>query len=381
MQTIAILASWNVSVIDGRLFLPSTHYVYLEFISKQYERVYLISTISINTSSNNASPLNLDNVEFIKLPHIDSYVQSILKFNSWYRAIKSVNDCVDVVYCRVPDPFSWMPRLLFGKKTIMHFVGDTIDATKHNEKWSWIKKQLMIAGYLPDYALTLLASRRSRVYTNGHHIANKLAKYGIKATSLISSTVQENTLTPPNRLERHLELRLIYVGYIRYAKGINTIMNLCSLLVNENIDFKFDIIGDGEMFVDLQKFVLENNLEERVILHGRINDRKKINNLLRANDLFIFPSLSEGSPRVVIEAMSQGTPVISTPVGSLPSTFIDGETIRYFDFHNAVDALSIIKEYITSPEPFIKQRDIAYERVVNNYTIEAFLNKIFDYNT
>ena len=259
----------------------------------------------------------------------------------------------------------------------MHFVGDTIDATKNNEKWSSLKKIVMIAGYLPEYALTLLAAHHSKVYTNGEHLVQKLSKYGIKATAVISSTVSEISLVTPNAFKLHFQLRLIYIGYIRYAKGVNTLMELWIKLKLEYPDFKFEVIGNGEMFADVQKFVVDNNLINNVILHGHVDNRNKINQLLRASDLFVFPSLSEGSPRVVIEAMAQGTPVISTPVGSLPTTFVEGETIRFFDYHDVDRAFKIIKEFVDNPEPFIFQRDKAYELVKNNYTIEAFLGKIF----
>lgn len=187
----------------------------------------------------------------------------------------------------------------------------------------------MIAGYLPEYALTLLAAHHSKVYTNGEHLVQKLSKYGIKATAVISSTVSEISLVTPNAFKLHFQLRLIYIGYIRYAKGVNTLMELWIKLKLEYPDFKFEVIGNGEMFADVQKFVVDNNLINNVILHGHVDNRNKINQLLRASDLFVFPSLSEGSPRVVIEAMAQGTPVISTPVGSLPTTFVEGETIRF----------------------------------------------------
>jgi glycosyltransferase involved in cell wall biosynthesis len=116
-------------------------------------------------------------------------------------------------------------------------------------------------------------------------------------------------------------------------------------------------------------------------MHGHIDDKEKMNKILRKSDLFFFPSLSEGSPRVIIEAMAQGTPVLSTPVGSLPSTFKDGETIRFFDFNDAEKAIEIVKEYVANPKPFEQQRIKAYRMVAEQFTIEKFLSKVFNYET
>ena len=129
------------------------------------------------------------------------------------------------------------------------------------------------------------------------------------------------------------------------------------------------------MFEDLKKFVMENNLSTRVILHGHINDKKILLQKMREADLFFFPSLSEGSPRVVIEAMSQGIPVLTTPVGSLPTTFEDRIDIRFFDDYNG--AYSIIEEYKKDRLSFVVMRNNAYFKVKENFTIEAFLGRVF----
>lgn len=378
MKSIVIVASWSVSEIDGLLYLPSTHYIYLRYLSTKFHTIYLVSTRSANNSIVNNSFLDLSNVKFIPLPHISSYANSIPKIWIWYKTLKSVRNKSDLFYCRVPDPFSWMATLIFRKKTIMHFVGDTIDATIHNEKWSRLKKYFMILGYLPDYALTLLAARRSRVFTNGNHLAFKLRKYGVNATGVISSTISRDDFIGVKESVVHHELTLIYIGYIRYAKGIKTFFNLWTELKKSHPNFKFHLIGDGEMYSDVVDFIKLNNLSSNVILHGRINDRTQMNTLLRNSDLFLFPSLSEGSPRVVLEAMAQGVPVISTPVGSLPSTFENNKTIRFFDFQDYLSLLKIINEFTINPAPFILQGICAYNLVKENFTIESFLDTVFD---
>ncbi len=325
--------------------------------------------------------LEFSNVEIVPLPPNGSYAGALRNWRSYKHALASVVDKVDVAYCRVPDPFSWMPVLLFKKKCIMHFVGDTIDATQHNEKWSWLKKKVMIAGYMPDYWLTLKAARRSRVYTNGTHLVERLAKHGVKATPVISSTVFEKDLHDdftPLPISKG-KVIITYIGYVRFAKGMNCLMEFCKQLRCQKIDFLFNLIGNGEMFDDVKDFVEKEGLQEQIILHGHINNRPDMNRILRASDLFFFPSLSEGSPRVVIEAMAQGTPVMSTPVGSLPGTFKEGESIRFFPFNDANKAVEIIKEYISDAIPFEQQRQKAFRMVAEQFTIEKFLSKVFNH--
>lgn len=380
-MNIAILTSWNIERIGDQYFIGGTHFSYLQYLSANFERVYLISSVLRVDDERDLNNINqLENIEIIELPPVNSYLGAIKNYSSYCRAIERVRPLVDFIYCRVPDPFCWLPRLKYKMPCVMHYVGDTIDATKHNVKWSKLRKLVMISGYIPDYLLTLQASKKSTVYTNGTHLHEKLKKKKIQSTAVISSTVSENDIRDPEPFRREGPPRMIYLGFLRYAKGMDLLKQLWLKLKGRYPYFRFDLIGNGEMEMELKEFIKENDLSDNVIMHGRVNDREKINLLLRQSDLFVFPSLSEGSPRVVIEAMSEGVPVISTPVGSLPGTFKNGETIRYFDFNDVSGAFRLIESYCNEPSNFERQRSAAFQLVKEKFTKEKFLSQIYSLN-
>lgn len=380
---IALHCSWSFSKdSNGEYFVAYTHWIYIDFIAKHFQKVYIISPVkNVEQVQDQNSVSCFKNVEMIPIPNYKGMLDAQKYFYHYCKAIKSVVNKVHLFYCRVPGPFSWMPRLLFRKKCIMHYVGDSIDATLNNEKWSFLRKLIMLLCYTPDFLMTLLASKNSTVYTNGNHLSNKLFKYGIKAIPVVSSTLSKSSipkLLPITGIEKKERVSMCYLGYIRNAKGIRTLMELWIKLKRENIDFLFNVIGYGEMYEEMEQFVDLNNLKDNILLWGHIDERGKINDILRSSDLFIFPSLSEGSPRVILEAMASGIPVISTPVGSLPSTFKDKETIRFFDFNDANAVMRIIGEYMVDPSPFIAMRTAAYNEVKEKYTIEKFLSTVFN---
>ncbi len=384
-MTIAALVSWNLTKYQGEYYTLNVHYAYIRYLSTAFDKVVLISSVrSSSLLSKEFEYYSLGtfpNVTIVELPEVTSSARALRNISHYYIAIKKTAKKVDLFYSRVPDPFSWMPRLLGRKPTIMHFVGDTMDATKYNENWSSIKKAIMIAGYMPEWYLTLWAARKSRVYCNGYHLVERLNKHGIKASAVISSIVRADDL-PVTLSSLPIEsnrIHILFLSYIRFAKGINCLMDLITKLQQAAINYQFDIIGDGEMLPELRDFVTVNNLSDSVILHGMINDRHRINHLMHNSDLFFFSSLSEGSPRVIVEAASQGIPILSTPVGALPYTFEDQKSIRFFPYNDSDSALKIIKEYLKDPTPFINQREAAFSLVKNNYTIEKFLSKVFNY--
>lgn len=381
---IALHCSWSFSKDSrGEYFVPYTHWIYIDFIARHFQKVYIISPVkNVEQVQDQNSISCFKNVEMISIPNYRGMLDGQKYFYQYYKAIKSIANQVDLFYCRVPGPFSWMPKLLFRKKCIMHYVGDSIDAALVNEKWNFVKKYLIILGYLPDYILTLLASKDSSVYTNGHQISEKLYRYKIDAVPVISSTILDSEIIKLNELSNHNVktdgINIVFTGYLRYWKGIGTLFEIINLLNKSGMKFYFHVIGDGEMRSDFEKFIDENKLEDKVKLYGHINDRKKLMSLYRQFDIYVFPSLGgEGSPRSVIEAMAQGLPVISTPVGSLPTTFSDCHDIRFADFNNAQKFFDIILKYINSPESFNDQRINAIEKIRKLYTRDVFLKKVF----
>lgn len=90
----------------------------------------------------------------------------------------------------------------------------------------------------------------------------------------------------------------------------------------DNEEVAFVIIGDGEERPLLEKLIVEKRLTKKVFLTGRIT---KARELLLALDAFVLPSVKEGFPWVVLEAMAAKIPVIAASVGAVPEIITDGE--------------------------------------------------------
>jgi glycosyltransferase involved in cell wall biosynthesis len=85
----------------------------------------------------------------------------------------------------------------------------------------------------------------------------------------------------------------------------------------------FVLVGDGPERAALEKQVHQLKLEDRVLFFGFRND---IQNWLSACDLFVLPSLYEGLPIAVLEAMAAGKPVIATDIPGNREAVVDGLT-------------------------------------------------------
>ncbi|OGN04579.1 MAG: hypothetical protein A3B99_04405 [Candidatus Yanofskybacteria bacterium RIFCSPHIGHO2_02_FULL_44_12b] len=87
-------------------------------------------------------------------------------------------------------------------------------------------------------------------------------------------------------------------------------------------DTAFIIIGDGQERQKLELMIAEHGLSHKIFLLGQIPEASKF---ITAFDVFVLPSVKEGFPWALIEAMAAKTPVIATNVGAVPEIIEDGK--------------------------------------------------------
>jgi glycosyltransferase involved in cell wall biosynthesis len=108
---------------------------------------------------------------------------------------------------------------------------------------------------------------------------------------------------------------LISVGRLACAKNFDTLLRAVAVARAAVPDLGLWIIGDGEEGPALRQLCAELNLASAVRFCG---ERRDVGNWLRAADVFVLSSISEGLPISVLEAMAAGLPAIVTEVGGLP---------------------------------------------------------------
>lgn len=102
------------------------------------------------------------------------------------------------------------------------------------------------------------------------------------------------------------------------GKGHDTLFRSCALLAEHGIPFKLTCIGDGPSMLEFKRRVTDLGIAESVCFTGRLADGFAVRQEVRNADVFVFPTKAEGLPRVLLEAMSEGVPCLSTPVCGIP---------------------------------------------------------------
>jgi glycosyltransferase involved in cell wall biosynthesis len=107
------------------------------------------------------------------------------------------------------------------------------------------------------------------------------------------------------------EIILGCVARLYRFKGHEYLLKAMQKIAQETPNAKLVLVGDGNMKERLLKLKNELGLDNSVFFMG---ERKDVPELLAAMDLFVFPSLREGMPGALMEAMAAGLPVVATDI-------------------------------------------------------------------
>jgi glycosyltransferase involved in cell wall biosynthesis len=105
-------------------------------------------------------------------------------------------------------------------------------------------------------------------------------------------------------------LRLVYTGQHLSRKGVPFALEALARL-DPGRQWTLDILGQGQMTPSWQKAARRLGIADRVMFHGFV-PRERLFELLYHGDVYVFPSLLEGWPASIVEALSLGLPVVTT---------------------------------------------------------------------
>jgi glycosyltransferase involved in cell wall biosynthesis len=130
---------------------------------------------------------------------------------------------------------------------------------------------------------------------------------------------------PPAASSRKEDGRFVIgcIARMDAAKGVLILLDAFAVLAESRPELRLVLAGHGDASAELLRRTKALGLDERVEMLGHYDG--DVDALIRTFDLYVFPSLWEGFPFSIVEAMRAGAAIITTRVGGIPEAIMDGQ--------------------------------------------------------
>jgi glycosyltransferase involved in cell wall biosynthesis len=162
--------------------------------------------------------------------------------------------------------------------------------------------------------------------------------------------LSDGWIVPTARMPR-LEVKqfvAVNVGSLeQFYKGTHVLIDAVASCIRDGLDMKLVIVGDGKHRAQFEAQARALRLCDRICFRGHLAKPEALRQELDQADLFLLPSLQEGLPRALVEAMARGLPCIGSHVGGIP------ELLEAEDLVPPGDAQTLarkIREVLSNPQ-------------------------------
>ena len=145
-----------------------------------------------------------------------------------------------------------------------------------------------------------------------------LCPNGIPELSSANNSVQKKEKLP----------HIFFLSNLLINKGVLTLLDACRILKEQGYAFQCDFVGGETSDMNAESFkqeCIKRGIEDCVMYHGKKYGDEKLFFFQKA-DIFVLPTFNECFPLVLLEAMEQGLPCISSAVGGTPKIVDEGKT-------------------------------------------------------
>jgi len=259
---------------------------------------------------------HFDQIKIFRVPFIPCYPLHVY-FHGFFlnRLIKRLKKDFDIIHLHNP----LVPIIKTEIPTVTTMHGSLIENAKAMELIDLKSFFSKILGRTFSYNISKNLMKSSDVVvTISDSVAQQIKKYyNFDRLNIIPNGVDVIKFHPIDYRDDYI----FYAGRLGHGKGVFDLLDAAKELVDIS-DIKILIAGKGELEEKI-RYKIKQECLTNVILLGHVN-QKELVSLFQNAKIFVFPSLYEGLPTVVLEAMASGIPIITTSVSGCKDLIKDG---------------------------------------------------------
>jgi glycosyltransferase involved in cell wall biosynthesis len=301
-----------------------------EALASHFDKVCLCASVAYESPpAPFDAALAAPNVELVAQPPWRTTAESLVHF--WGIARAYVQTCrrSDVLFVRGMCPYTavlYVCAAIFRRPICHWIVGDPVSLLRARRRNGVVLDSLALLYALEDRLVTRVGRwmTSGALLCNGRELARAYASP--RTATVVSSTIRESEFFHRTDTCNGLRARILFVGFIRPEKGIEYLIEAVARLTTD-IPWELEIVGHREFpnyAKKLDEIADERRIRDRIRWLGYLPNGAPLWDRMRLADLLVLPTLSEGTPHVLVEARANGLPCISTTVGGVPSVVTDG---------------------------------------------------------
>lgn len=288
----------------------------------------------------------------IKFPYTILFKGSIESINSFaiaketWKMLEKIRPETSII-CDYSNIFGWI-SLLWAKRNknnLVFWLDSTYDDKKHYFPKELVKHfflkyfdAFLAPGEKTKHYLEYMKVDSSKIITTGYSVDNEFFTEQYQL-------YKDKRETLLNELEIKRKQNFIFIGRFAPEKNIFTLLYSFLEVSQKNSDWGLILLGDGPLKNEINTFISDNNLQNKILLPGFIQ-QEGIVQYLTASDVFVLPSLSEPWGLVVNEALLCRLPVIvSTKCGCQPELVQEGVNGFSFDPNNQLKLTNLMQGF------------------------------------
>src|SRR3989304_1352068 len=277
---------------------------------------YDVSVCALREGGPYESELLNDGIPIIKLAE-NTYTVDYLMFWKIYRTMREMRPTI--VHPHNTQPFleGTVAAVLAGVPVVVH----TDHGRQFPDKWRYMTAERIVSRFVNQLVAFSEANKSDLV---------QYEKIPASKIMVVANGINEQKYQfPVDRSWKRKELNIApdagpivgWCGRLSPEKGLDVLIRAVDLLKKDFPGMVFLIAGEGDLDGPLRQEAKERNVERWIRFLGPRSDVHEIMGII---DLFVLPSLREGLPLVLLEAMAASLAIVATNVGGIPGAVVDG---------------------------------------------------------
>jgi glycosyltransferase involved in cell wall biosynthesis len=265
--------------------------------------------------------------------------------------------------------FGWRLSHVWHKYSTFHLLTATSTAMMYPNRW--LERRM---AQMADHVVLQAPGLTDHLVSDVPSARNK--------THVITNNVDAEFWTPSPRRMSNERLNLLFVGGVDHSKGFFVLLDTMAELRNRGVDAILTVVGRPNSIAakQVQESIHRMSLEDTVQFNDRVN-REELREFYRSADIFIYQTINDGSPRVVLEALACELPVIGSTHPGIEVLDSEKRFIAFSDFGDIQTIVEHVEDFLRDSEAWSQRATLGRKTIETEFTSRAVAQQYADFYT